>query len=108
MEDLKNKKTDSALRWANQNQRQLQANNGSNFIFMLHQVNYRSMLQKAVDIHFYLNYKHLCPQLSEPNDGAGEAQGGSPTKAKEPSKDKPPQEELKSSLIDDTNEKGEH
>ena len=60
VEDLKNKKTDSALRWASQNQRQLQANNGSNFIFLLHQVNYRQMLQKAVDIHFNLNYRHLC------------------------------------------------
>jgi len=37
---------------------------------MLHQVNYRTMLQKAVDIHFDLNYRHLCSSVddSKPKD----------------------------------------
>ena len=98
VEDLKNKKTESALRWANQNQRQLQANNGSNFIFLLHQVNYRQMLQKAVDIHFELNYKHLCSSPQDINDDEGDE---SPVKTEQVNGGSKKGPLMQSSLIDD-------
>lgn len=98
--DLKERKTDSALRWATQNQRQLQSHNGQPFIFMLHQVNYRTMLQKAVDIHFDLNYKHLC--ASEDEDSA--KGNGKATDGKAPESNKK-DEGLQSSLIDETMQK---
>ena len=46
---------------------------------MLHQVNYRTMLQKAVDIHFDLNYRHLCNSPTEIKD----KDDGSPAKNEE-------------------------
>lgn len=66
---------------------------------MLHQVNYRSMLQKAVDIHFELNYKHLCNSPTQINDDEG---GDSPIKNEEKESKDNQQEVLQSSLAEDT------
>ena len=59
--DLKKSKTESALSWVNSNFKAINLiNGGANFIFKLHQANLRKLLHKSVDIHFEINYKHLC------------------------------------------------
>lgn len=56
IKDLNNHTTESALRWAFQNLKQITTIGGQNFVFKIHQANYRQMLHKAVQIHFEMNY----------------------------------------------------
>ena len=69
IKDLSNHSTESTLRWANQNLKQITAIGGQNFVFNIHQAKFRQMLHKAVDIHFDMNYKRLCANQNVDMEG---------------------------------------
>ena len=65
-ENIRSKKRNNDLQKARRVKGRSNQKNGSNLTFKLHQFNMRQMLQKAVDIHFKVNYQEICsPQLKE-------------------------------------------
>jgi hypothetical protein len=68
VKDLQNEQTESAFKWASQNCTTIDQQDGKSFLFNLHRANYRKLLNKAVDIHFHINYKD---KVSESNIDAG-------------------------------------
>ena len=55
--ELSERKTGEVLKWATQNKDKTQLFQSSKFILSIHEVNFRQLLNKAVDIHFNHNYR---------------------------------------------------
>lgn len=54
---LEERKTEAALRWARDHK--FEISKESNLLFLLHQINMREMLAKAVNIQYAIKYSHL-------------------------------------------------
>ena len=59
------------------------------------------MLQKAVDIHFDLNYRHLCTSVAE-SSGVGSSSNKDTSKDDKAESSNKKAEVMQSSLIDET------
>lgn len=68
IQDLNDENTESALFWVDKNMMAINKHGGNSFIFKLHQANLLKLFQKAVDIHFELNYLHICENKPETKD----------------------------------------